>query len=166
MTIIEGILEEYTYEQQGTRRLLERVPDAHWDYKPHEKSMALGELASHIADNPNWAAAIMQQDVFELDRASYVPYKADNVAQLLEDFDKSLAGALEAMTGASDAQMFAPWKMIVDGHVAMEMPRVAVIRTMIISHTIHHRGQLDVYLRINNVPLPAIYGPSADEQPA
>jgi uncharacterized damage-inducible protein DinB len=166
MALVDAMIQEYEHEQASTRRVLERVPNGQWDFRPHEKSMTMGELASHIADNPVWARATMSQDVFKLDAAGYVSYKAENNADLLATFDKNLADALAAMAGATDEQMLATWRMEREGQTVMEMPRVAVLRTMIMSHTIHHRGQLAVYLRMTDVPLPSIYGPSADEQPA
>lgn len=165
MAIIDKMLMEYQHEQANTRKLLERVPDEHWDYKPHEKSMSMGELASHIADNPTWAIPTMTQDVFEFDMENFKPFKAANNAELLAAFDKNNADAIEAMKGVTDEHLFKTWTMRANGQTMMEMPRIAVLRTMIISHTIHHRGQLEVYLRINDVPLPSLYGPSADEQP-
>ncbi len=106
----------------------------------------------------------MKQDEFNFDRKDYVPYKAASVKQMLEDYDAKVKDAIDAMTGTSDADMLKPWKMTMDGQPLFEMPRVAVLRSMMFNHSIHHRAQLGVYLRMLDIPVPALYGPSADEQ--
>ena len=164
MALVDGIIQELSHERIATREVLSRIPEDKWDWKPHEKSMELGRLGSHIAETYSWAASILEMDVFELDMESYVPFAAKSSAELLEAFDARVDEALSLLAGQSDEHLLATWKMVVGGNVMMEMPRIAVIRMFLISHTIHHRGQLTVYLRLNDVPLPSIYGPSADEQ--
>jgi uncharacterized damage-inducible protein DinB len=165
MSMIAPIIEEFTQESAQTRRLLERVPDAHWDWKPHEKSMSMGALASHIAENPGWVGVTLEMDEMDPVAMEYQPYVGANIAEVLELFDAKTAEALAAMKGATDEQLMGIWRMKMDGELKFEMPRIAVLRLFILSHTAHHRGQLTVYLRIHDVPLPSIYGPTADEQP-
>ena len=164
MNIIDPIIQEYRHEMGVTRKVLERVPDAHWSWKPHEKSMAMGKLASHLAEGQMWAAGTMKDDVWVMDMAAYKPFDGANQADVLAEFDKNVADAVAAMTGASNEHMMKTWSMKTpDGNTMMSMPRVAVIRAFVLNHTIHHRGQLTVYLRMKDVPLPQVYGPTADE---
>ncbi len=164
MNMIDPIVEEYKMEMASTRKALERLPDAHWDYKPHSKSMSLGQLASHIAESQGWAAITAQMDEFVMDPATYKPFDGKNRDGVLAEFDKNVAEAVTAMKGCSNESLMSTWTMKgPHGKVFLQMPRIAVIRGFVISHTIHHRGQLTVYLRINDVPLPQIYGPTADE---
>ncbi|MBM3290198.1 MAG: damage-inducible protein DinB [Candidatus Hydrogenedentes bacterium] len=163
MNIIDAIVPEYQHEMAVTRTVLERVPDAHWGWKPHPKSMTMGVLASHLAEMQWWAIGTMKDDVWVMDMATYKPFVAANTAEALAAFDQNVADAVAAMTGASNEHMLRTWSMKTpDGNVMMAMPRVAVIRAFVLSHTVHHRGQLTVYLRMNDVPLPQVYGPSAD----
>ena len=164
MNIIDAIIPEYQHEMAVTRKVLERVPDAHWAWKPHSKSMAMGALAAHLAEAQWWALGIMNDDVWVMDMAAYKPLVTASTAETLVAFDKNVADALAAMAGASNEHMMKTWSMKTpDGHVMMAMPRIAVVRAFVLSHAIHHRGQLTVYLRMNDVALPQIYGPSADE---
>jgi len=164
MSIVDAIIQEYEHEAANTRRTLERVPEERFGWRPHQKSMTLGQLASHIVETPTWTPVIVQTDVFELKREAYTPFLAANRAELLKSHDDNVAEAIRALTGQSDAHMLAVWSMKVEGKVVMELPRVAVVRSMLINHTVHNRGQLTVYLRMHDVPLPSLYGPSADEQ--
>lgn len=163
MNIIDPMIAECQHEAATTRRLLERVPEDKLDWKPHPKSMSLGRLASHIAEMGSWSGAIFDMDVFDLD-PSYAPYEAKSRQELLDTYDKNVQDMLAKMKGQSNERMLAPWKMTMGGDTVFEMPRVAVVRTILISHVVHHRGQLSVYLRLHDVPIPSIYGPSADEQ--
>ena len=164
MNIIDPIIQEYQQEMGATRKVLERVPDAHWGWKPHEKSMSMGQLASHLAEGQLWAIGTMKDDVWVMDMAAWKPFVGTSRADVLAAFDKNVADAVAAMTGASNEHMMKTWSMKTpDGHTMMSMPRVAVIRGFVLNHTIHHRGQLTVYLRMKDVPLPQVYGPTADE---
>ena len=165
MPMKDALLPEYDHEMGTTRRLLERVPDADLAWKPHEKSFSLGQLASHIANIPHWVAATCDVAVFDLatigDDAR--PKQPASTADVLKAFDANTAGARAKIDAQTDAMMLGQWTMKQGDHELMTMPRVAVLRSFIMNHLIHHRGQLSVYLRLRNVPIPAIYGPSADE---
>ena len=163
MAMIEPIIMEFSSEAATTRKLLERMPEDKFAWKPHDKSMTLGLLGSHIVETSTWLRPILEQDEMQFDTESYVPVVYETVAELLDAFDKRMAEAVEVMQGQSDEHLMATWRMVVNGQPMFEMPRIAVIRGMILNHTVHHRGQLSVYLRLNDVPLPSIYGPSADE---
>ncbi len=156
------MLPEFEHEAALTRRTLERVPFDRADWKPHEKSMSVKELAVHLADIPNWVDVTVNQDVFEMD-GPYQPPQAETVEQLLEVFDRSVASAREILAGADGPTLMGTWTMKQDGQEVLSMPKVAVLRGFVMNHTIHHRAQLGVYLRLLDRPVPATYGPSADE---
>ncbi|MBI1318727.1 MAG: damage-inducible protein DinB [Candidatus Hydrogenedens sp.] len=162
MAMIDGILMEFDMESATTRRVLERVPDDRWSYQPHAKSMTLQALASHIADNPAWVGKTLNQDQWVM--GPYEPYTAQSQDDLLSTFDANVATAREIMAGTSDDTLLTNWQLVDPaGKVMFEAPKIGVLRGFILSHTIHHRGQLSVYLRLLDVPVPSIYGPSADE---
>lgn len=163
MRPIDPVIEELRHEAATTRRMLERIPDAKVGWKPHEKSMPLGLLGNHLAELLGWTPAITGADGYDLVTADYVPPEVGTRATILDTFDKNLEAALAVLGSAPDAEWYAPWTFKKDGRVVFQLPRIAVLRSMVVSHMIHHRGQLSVYLRLNNVPLPPIYGPSADE---
>jgi uncharacterized damage-inducible protein DinB len=163
MSISQMLLPEFDQEMANTRKTLERVPEDKLDYKPHERSMTLGRLAGHIAEMPVWGTMTLTTDSLDLDPASYHPHTASSRAQLLAAFDENVAALRGHIANASDQALMADWRMSVKGQHFMTMPRVGVIRSMVLNHIIHHRGQLSVYLRLNNVAVPGVYGPSADE---
>lgn len=148
-----------------TRSLLERVPDDKLDWKPHEKSFSLGALATHVANLPFWITATVQNDFFDLAAVTHRP-SAGNRQELLELFEQTAAEMRAALAPADDAALLRTWELRMGDKVVMRMPKLAVIRGMGISHFIHHRGQLSVYLRLLDVPLPPMYGPTADERPS
>ena len=158
-----SILSELEQEAAITRKLLERSPEDRFDWKPHEKSMTFGRLASHCAETLKWLDVVVNQDVFEMDPGSYTPFQAGSQSELLETFDANLEAAKEVMQNQSDENLLGNWQMKTGGEVTLEMPRIAVIRGFVLNHLVHHRGQLSVYLRLNDIPVPSIYGPSADE---
>jgi len=162
MAFSEALLPEFDEEMKNTRKMLERVPDDKFDYKPHEKSMALGRLASHVAELPNWAAHTMQTEVLEIE-AGQAPYLAKSNKQLLEDFDKNVAEGRKLIAAATDADFAKIWTLKYGGKTVFSIPRTAVIRSVVMNHMIHHRAQLSVYLRLNEIEVPGMYGPSADE---
>ena len=170
MAIRDGILPEFDHEVANTRKVLERVPEGKPDFKPHPKSMAMDRLAGHLAEVPGWAKETILQDSVDVNPPGAVA-PAQNVAlkmtsrkQLLEEFDKRVKAAREAIAGASDEVFMKPWSLLAGGKAVFTLPKIAVLRGFVMNHMIHHRAQLGVYLRLNDVPVPSIYGPSADEQ--
>ncbi|MBI5093117.1 MAG: DinB family protein [Candidatus Hydrogenedentes bacterium] len=162
MSLSEGLLNEFSHESRQTRKLLERVPEQHFGWKPHDKSMTLGRLASHIAETSRWGTAIICQDEFVIDKTQKA-FDAASLEEVLEQFDAFSADFTKALTGQTDAHLMTTWRLKAGGKTVIEMPRAAVLRTMVFNHAYHHRGQLTVYLRMHNVLLPSLYGPSADE---
>ena len=166
MTISETLLPEFDQEMANTRKVLERVPFEKLTWKPHPKSSELGALSAHLANMADWAGLTLQTDSFDYAPPGAPPYetpKFSSKEQLLAAFDKSVADARVALAAADDGKLLEPWSLMAGGKTMMTMPRVVVIRTFVMNHVIHHRAQLGVYLRLNDVPLPALYGPSADE---
>lgn len=161
MTISEALLPEFDQEMANTRKLLECVPAEKFSWKPHEKSMTLGRLASHVAEMPNWALFTIKQDKLELGPADK-PFNAMSKSELMETADKNAAAAREVIAGASDGHLAQTWELWFSGNKVVSMPRAAVLRNLVMNHMIHHRGQLSVYLRLIDVPIPGMYGPSAD----
>jgi uncharacterized damage-inducible protein DinB len=164
MRIIDGLLQELEQEAQTTRRVLERVPQAHLGWKPHEKSMSLGQLAMHVAQVPGNVAGLAAQTAAPVP-PEFKQAPATNASELVPTLEQSVSQAKSLLGGLDDQAMMATWKLMDGGREVMAMPRVAFIRAIILNHWYHHRGQLSVYLRQLNVPVPSIYGPSADENP-
>ena len=167
MTISKSILPEFDHEMANTRKTLERIPGDKFGWKPHEKSGTLGWMATHVATIPNWAKITMEQDSLDLAPAGgsdFVPPRPSNRKDLLDIFDKNRAEARAALAAGDDAAYAQPWALLMGGKQLFSEPRSAVLRRMVLNHIIHHRGQLTMYLRLLNVPVPALYGPSADEQ--
>ena len=167
-TIAQSLLMEIDQEAANTRKALERLPDDKFSYKPHPKSGTMGWLAGHIGQMLEWGAMTMQTDSFDVNPPGGSDYKPANPAnreELLKDFDRYRAAFRAAIAAGSDADFMKPWSLLSGGNVVFTMPRVAVIRGMILNHIVHHRGQLTVYMRMNDIPVPSIYGPSADEKP-
>lgn len=167
MAISDGLLMEFDNEMAGTRKCLDRIPDDKFDWKPHAKSMTMRQLTTHLALFPSWMTDTLDKTSFDyapVDGPAYRPPAMNSRKELLETFDRDVAKAREALKGASDAQLMETWSLLEGGKVVFSMPRVAVLRGMVMNHLIHHRGQLTVYLRLNDVPVPSIYGPSADEK--
>ncbi len=164
MSISQGLLPEFDQEMAGTRKTLERVPEGKTEWQPHPKSMTLGRLAGHLAELPVWIVETMQRDELSLD-GSFTPFISSSPAELLAMFDAKVAEARALLSEATDEDFMKPWSLIVRGQKAFTMPKIAVVRGMVLNHMIHHRGQLTVYLRLNDVPVPSLYGPSADERP-
>jgi uncharacterized damage-inducible protein DinB len=162
LPIAEGLLQEFEQETAATRKTLERIPDDKYGWKPHDRSFSFGELASHVANIYAWSGVTLKEDSFEVSEEFKTPQAADT-AELLEIFDKNAAEAREAIASTSDEEFMKTWTMSKDGRQLFAMPKIAVLRIFIFSHMIHHRGQLTVYLRMNDAPVPMIYGPSADE---
>jgi len=166
MTIGQSMLMEFDEEMKNTRKVLERVDDKQWDWKPHAKSGSVGWLASHVATMPGWITMTLQTQ--ELDYApvggpSFEPPKIENRQQLLAELDKGVAEARASLAKVSDEEILKDWTLLAGGHKIFTMPRVACIRGMVLNHIIHHRAQLTVYYRLLGIPVPGLYGPSADE---
>jgi uncharacterized damage-inducible protein DinB len=164
MTIIDGLLAELEQEAQTTRRVLERIPQAHLSWKPHPKSMSLGQLALHVASVPGSVAEFAAMDTAPAPPA-FVQPEAATSAELLPALTESVAKARQALGGFDDAKMGATWRLQNNGREVMAMPRVAFVRAIMLNHWYHHRGQLLVYLRLLDQPVPSVYGPTADENP-
>lgn len=159
-------LAEFDQEMAATRKALERIPDDKFSWKPHPKSGSMAWLAGHIAYVPSWLVDTFKLDYFDMAPNGIQmqpPPEPKNSNELLEVFDKSLPSARAAIAGASDADFYKTWRFLNNGQEMFAMPRIAAVRTWVFNHLIHHRGQLTVYLRLNNIPVPSIYGPSADE---
>ncbi len=163
MNMIDPVLAELAHEAATTRRLLERLPEPQLAWKPHDKSMTLGRLATHIAEIPGWVGGIVDQTEFDLGAGGYTPPALDRVPEIVALFDRGIAAATDALRRQNNDTLLAGWRLKKNGQLVMEMPRMGMIRTLLMNHLIHHRGQLSVYLRLQNVPLPSIYGPTADE---
>ncbi len=161
MTIAAALLPEFDEEMATTRRLLERVPSEQATWKPHPKSFALGHLAQLVARMPGWMTSMLRAT--EINLATSPGYSFETTPALLAEFDKNVREARAALASAQDADSTVSWSLKHGDHVIMTLRRSAVVR-MHINHLIHHRGQLSVYLRLNDVPLPPIYGPTADER--
>lgn len=167
MALSEGLLPEFDQEMAGTRKHLERVPDDKFDWKPHAKSMTIRQLTTHLALFPSWMTETLTKTSFDYAPVEGDPYKPpamNSSKDLVETFDRDVAKAREALKSASDAQLMETWSLLAGGKTIFAMPRITVLRGMVMNHMIHHRAQLGVYLRLNDVPVPALYGPSADEQ--
>jgi uncharacterized damage-inducible protein DinB len=164
MSIAESLLPEYDHELATTRRVLERVPEAEFAWKPHVKSMSLGDLARHVANLPWWLSMTLAAPSYDVNAGPARLDPASSREALLQEFDEKVKNARASLAKTSDAEMMAPWTLKAGDHEIFTVPRVAAIRTFVMNHLIHHRGQLSVYLRLKDVPVPSIYGPTADEQ--
>jgi uncharacterized damage-inducible protein DinB len=164
MAIIDGLLAELEQEAQTTRRVLERIPQAHLTWKPHPKSMSLGQLALHVATVPGNVAELAAIDTVP-EPPAFIRPEATSASELLPSLTESVAKAKRALGGFDDAKMAATWRLQSNGRDILAMPRVAFVRAIMLNHWYHHRGQLLVYLRLLNQSVPPVYGPTADENP-
>ncbi len=162
MPITDALLPEFDREMGTTRKLLERVPDHCMRWKPHEKSMSLGRLATHVAEIPKWGGYALSQAELDIS-GPYTPAEEPSKDAILALFDKTVADTRKLLSSKTDAEFMETWSLKRDGKTLFTMPKAAVIRGMVMNHLIHHRGQLSVYLRLQGVPLPPMYGPTADE---
>ena len=163
--IATSLLPEFDLEMANTRKVLERVPEADFAWKPHAKSFSMGELAGHVASIPAWLTSTLADDSFDVSPGG-VPAsfpRAGSVKEALSTFDEGIASARPILAATDDATFLKSWALLANGEPLFTMPRVAVVRSFVMNHLIHHRAQLCVYLRLNDVPVPALYGPSADE---
>jgi uncharacterized damage-inducible protein DinB len=163
MSLSEPLAAELKHEATTTRKMLERVPQDKLAWRPHDKSMTLGRLAGHIAELPSLLTPALTADELDFAAGDFKPFDPTSVSELLERFDQTVAGAVELLKSQTDEHLQKPWRMRNGEQVFFELPRAAVVRSMALSHIVHHRGQLSVYLRMLDVPLPSVYGPTADE---
>ncbi len=166
MSIGQSLLPEFDQEMANTRKTLERIPDDKLDWKAHPKSFSIGAVATHLSQLPMWAKMTIEVDELDIQPPGAPPYKMELLtsrAAILEHFDRSLAAARALLAAATDERLLANWTLLMTAKVMFRMPRIAVLRGMVMNHMIHHRAQLGVYLRLNDVAVPALYGPSADE---
>lgn len=166
MPVNETLLAEFDQEMGNTRKTLERVPEDKLTWKPHEKSGTMAWLAGHVANIPGWLAEVINKNSLDLAPGGVpaaAPPPPKSSKEILEMFDQGVSAGRAALAGASDTHLAKPWSLLTNGQAILTLPRSALIRTFVLNHLIHHRAQLGVYLRLNNVPVPALYGPSADE---
>lgn len=163
MGLGEALHAEMEQEAATTRKVLERIPADKFGWKPHEKSMGFGQLASHIAEMFSWTGPTLNQPELDFSKFDYKPFEPATSEELLEYFDKNISEALDVLKNTSDETFFEPWTMRNGEQIYFTMPKAVTMRSFVMNHIVHHRGQLSVYLRLNDIPVPAIYGPSADE---
>lgn len=161
--IVESILNEFREEVPATRRVLERIPADKLGWKPHPKSRSLGELAMHVANIPGMAERIVKFDEFSV--GSIPPTAANSVEEIRSTFEKNVLAAEESLSNMTDETASGNWRLVFKGKEIFKKPRVKALRTNLLNHLYHHRGQLSVYLRLLDVPVPVVYGPTADENP-
>jgi uncharacterized damage-inducible protein DinB len=164
MPIADTLIMELEREAKTTRRVLERVPEDKLTWKPHAKSMTLGQLAQHVATIPGFISGIARLDSFDVEKFS-APPELKSTAAIVAAFDENVAEAKTNLAATADAAMMKDWSFNMGGKPLMTVPRIGVYRSILLNHLYHHRGQLTVYLRLLDVPVPSIYGPSADENP-
>jgi uncharacterized damage-inducible protein DinB len=167
MKISDALLPEFDQEMASTRKTLDRVPEDKFDWRPHPKSFTMGNLATHIVNMLSWTNDVIEKDSFDVAPVGAPPYKQEPITskkELMDQFDKGVTSARAALAGSTDEHFMKSWAFLQGGKTIFAMPRVVCVRSFIMNHTIHHRAQLGVYLRLNDIAVPAIYGPSADEQ--
>jgi uncharacterized damage-inducible protein DinB len=166
MTIAQSILPEFDHETAGTRKTLERIPDDKLEWKAHPKCNTIGWVGGHLADIVGWVEMTLKQESFDVNPVGGKPYqtpKPTSRKQILETFDKNVAAARKAIETTADGEFFKPWSLLSAGQPIFTMPRIAVLRGFVMNHSIHHRAFLCAYLRMNEIPVPSLYGPSGDE---
>jgi uncharacterized damage-inducible protein DinB len=159
----DSLLPEFDQETAATRRVLERVPDAAFEWRPHPKSFTMGELATHLARLPHWGTLILQQDGYDLATSGPRGQALPAVSEVLGKFDANVREVRTALVEMTDGQLLQPWSLRRGDKVLMSVPKVFAVRGFVVRHLVHHRGQMTVYLRMNDIPLPPLYGPTADE---
>ena len=164
---VQALLSEFDEEMAKTRRSLERVPNDRLDWRPHEKSMTMGRLATHLAEIPAWTIETLGHESLDISppgQPPHVPRFLRSQPEVLDLFDRNVSTGRALLAATNEDQLTVPWSLLSGGKVLFTQPRLAVLRAWVFNHAVHHRAQLGVYLRLNDIPLPAIYGPSADEQ--
>ncbi|MFC6999016.1 DinB family protein [Rufibacter roseus] len=164
MELNHKLLRQFEQEAANTKKMLERVPEEHFDWKPHAKSTSLRDLAAHVAELPGlFITRAILSDEHDFSKEKYVPFSGTTHAELMQLYDKTYQGAVKALNETNVVEMGKSWTLRHGEHVIVSLPKQAIIRTLAMNHIIHHRGQLSVYLRLLDVPVPGMYGPSADE---
>ncbi len=163
MSLSDTFAGELQHEAVSTRKCLERITETTFDWKPHEKSMGMLRLATHIAEMFGWVKSTVEKPELDFAGMDYKPFVPKTTAELVEFLDKNIGEAIESLKDVSDETMLGNWKMRDGDKIYFDMPRIAALRGFVLKHLVHHRGQLSVYLRLNDIPVPEIYGPSADE---
>lgn len=158
------LVADFEREAEITRRLLSQVPEDKFDWRPHEKSMTLGRVATHVAELPEWGVTIVERGEQDMAKEKFEPVTAGDRRQLLEIFDSSRESFASTLAGRSDGHLEENWRLVMGDHVIFELPRAVCLRDFVLSHITHHRAQLGVYLRLLDVPVPGTYGPTADDQ--
>lgn len=164
-SVLVPVLQEFREEAATTKRVLDRVPESKLTWKPHAKSMTLGQLAWHIATTPGRLAQLVQQESFDVSKGSFVPPQPKTLEEILTAHEQSVRDTEQCLQNMTDDQAKGPWRLERNGKHIFTKPRTSVIRTIMLNHWYHHRGQLSVYLRLLEVPVPVIYGRTADEDP-
>lgn len=162
MPLVDALLPEFDREMSTTRKLLERVPDENLDWKPHPKSFSIGALAGHLANLAGWGEVTLNHAEFDVGEGQS-PAAPPSRDELLSTFDRNVAATRAALAGKSDAELAGAWTLKRQGQTIFSMPKTVVWRSFVLNHLVHHRGQLSVYLRLREIPVPSMYGPSADE---
>jgi len=164
MSALAHLAEEFDREAAATRRLLERLPDRHFAWRPHPRSFTAGDLAAHIVDCLGWVVPVLGRADYDVDPATWRPFTATSSTALLAGLDAAAAAGRDAFAAASGTDLDAPWRFLIRGTLKWARPRAVVLRDFTFSHLAHHRGQFSVYLRLLDLPVPGVYGPSGDEQ--
>lgn len=164
MAFKDQLKAELEYESKATREMLSRLPQDKLTWKPHSKSMTLGELSFHIAEIPEWFYETVVNEEYDFSKNDYKAHQPKTTSEVVEAFDKNLKRAIECVKDSDDDYLMKNWTLRDGETIFFEMPRMSVLKSFVFNHLIHHRGQLSVYLRMNDVPLPSVYGPTADEQ--
>lgn len=167
MSIAESMLPEFDHEMAGTRKTLERIPDDKLSWKAHPKSNTIGWVGSHLAEIPGWVEGTLTRESWDFSPPGDPPYRTpilESRQQILEKFDSNVAAARRAIAATTDEALKKPWSLLYQGNIIFTQSRLDVLRSFILNHMIHHRAYLCSYLRLNDIPVPALYGPSADEQ--
>jgi uncharacterized damage-inducible protein DinB len=162
MPVKDSLLAEYDHEMAATRKVLERIPDDKLTWKPHERSRTLGALGQHVANLPNWGSLILDRFAVDLVNVPSIAGEPESRSTILALFDEARARTRKLLD-KTDAELAAMWSLKREGQEVFSLPKSAAFRTFVLSHIVHHRGQLSVYLRLNDIAVPALYGPSADE---
>lgn len=164
MAIAQALLPEFDHEMATTRRMLERFPEDKVEWRPHDTCMTLGRLAGHVAELAGWVVPTISQDKLDLDPSTFVPVVMKSRQETLKAFDETVKSSRALIASSSDEALMKPWSLVVTGHTVFTLPKAAVLRSFVMNHLIHHRGQLAAFYRIAGVPVPSLYGPSKDEQ--